>query len=193
MGKHKKPRTHVPNPDGSPLLRPDKNLNLDVGDNAKFLKVSRTVMNLPSINAYNPDEVVDRINLFFEIHEELDVKPTSAGFAMALGMDRRRLSEVRNDLQVHGFNNLPTTVRDIIKKGLMILENLLEQYMQNGKIHPTAGIFLAVNNHGYSNTSEKVITTRVEVEDYSTDDIKKRYGVDDTKIVEPIEVKPTTD
>ena len=63
------------------------------------------------------------------------------------------------------------------------MENLWENYMQNGKINPVSGIFLGKNNFGYQDKTEYVVTPNVNNDsDYSADDIKKRYLTDSTTI-----------
>ena len=59
------------------------------------------------------------------------------------------------------------------------MENLWENYMQNGKINPVSGIFLGKNNFGYQDKTEYVVTPNVNNDsDYSADDIRKRYLTD---------------
>jgi hypothetical protein len=59
------------------------------------------------------------------------------------------------------------------------MENLWENYMQNGKINPVSGIFLGKNNFGYQDKTEHVITPTINSDtDYSVDDIKQRYLTD---------------
>ena len=70
---------------------------------------------------------------------------------------------------------LPSAVTDSIKKGYAYMENLWENYMQNGKINPVSGIFLGKINFGYQDKTEYVVTPNVNNDsDYSPDDIKKR-------------------
>ena len=60
-----------------------------------------------------------------------------------------------------------------------MMENLWENYMQNGKINPVSGIFLGKNNFGYQDKTEYVVTPNTNSDsDYSTDDIRKRYAID---------------
>jgi hypothetical protein len=63
------------------------------------------------------------------------------------------------------------------------MENLWENYMQNGKINPVSGIFLGKNNFGYQDKTEYVVTPNVNNDsDYDADDIKKRYLTDSATI-----------
>lgn len=152
------------------------------GDNTKYLKLGRELFNLPSIDLKDPEQVRNRLNEFFVIHENYDMKPTVAGMGMALGLDRRRLWEIRTG-NVSSSNKrlleLPTLTVDSIKKAYEYMEILWENYMQNGKINPVSGIFLGKNNFGYQDKTEYVLTPNVNNDsDYNTDDIKKRYLTD---------------
>ena len=97
---------------------------------------------------------------------------------MALGIDRRRLWEIKtgNYHTSKELESLPTLTTDSIKKAYDFLENLWENYMNNGKINPVSGIFLAKNNFGYQDKVEHVLTPNVHNDsDYDAEDIKKRY------------------
>ena len=148
------------------------------GDNAKYINVSLQLFNLPSIDLKDPEQVQARLNEYFNIQFDADVKPTVAGMAMALGMDRRRLWEIRADV-ANRNQDLPTLTRDYIKRAYDFMENLWENYMQNGKINPVSGIFLGKNNFGYQDKTEYVVTPNVHNDsDYSKEDIMARYAID---------------
>ena len=165
----------------SPMIG-DNGLMVEAGDNAKFLNVSIQLMKLPEIDLHDTEQVEKRLEEFFAIHFENDLKPTVAGMGLALnGMDRRRLWEIKTDNLKGGHSkyDLPTSTLDAIKKGYKIMENLWENYMQNGKINPVSGIFLGKNNFGYQDKTEYVVTPNTNADsDYSTDDIRKRYAID---------------
>lgn len=165
-------------PRGGNNILTDAALNLEKGDNTKYLKLGRELFNLPTIDLKDPEQVIDRLNKFFVIHEEYDMKPTVAGMGMALGLDRRRLWEIKtgNHYSNKWMSELPTQTVDAIKKAYEYMEILWENYMQNGKINPVSGIFLGKNNFGYQDKTEYVVTPNVNSDsDYNADDIKKRY------------------
>ena len=58
------------------------------------------------------------------------------------------------------------------------MENLWENYMQNGKINPVSGIFLGKNNFGYQDKTEYVVTPNVQQDNYDPDSIRQRYLID---------------
>ena len=64
------------------------------GDTQKYISVSMQLFNLPTIDLHKPEQVQARLNEYFKIQFDADVKPTVAGMAMALGLDRRRLWHV---------------------------------------------------------------------------------------------------
>ena len=148
------------------------------GDNTKYLMVSLQLSNLPEIDMKDPEQVRARINEYFQIHADNDMKPTVAGLGIALGLDRRRLWEIKTDVPDRN-NDLPTLTRDIVKKAYKMMENLWENYMQNGKINPVSGIFLGKNNFGYQDKTEYVVTPNTHNDsDYNADDIRARYLTD---------------
>ncbi len=148
------------------------------GDNAKYIGVSLQLFNLPGIDLHDPEQVQARLTEYFNIHFEADLKPTVAGMAMALGLDRRRLWEIKANVPDRN-QDIPTLTRDSIKKAYDFMENLWENYMQNGKINPVSGIFLGKNNFGYQDKTEYVLTPNTNNDsDYNADDIRKRYLTD---------------
>ena len=153
-------------------------LNLEVGDNTKYLSLGMELFKLPAIDLKEPEQVVNRLQEFFEIHARYDMKPTVAGMGMALGLDRRRLWEIKtgNFGTQKSLSELPTLTKDSIKKAYEYMEILWENYMQNGKINPVSGIFLGKNNFGYQDKTEYVVTPNTNSDsEYNADDIRKRY------------------
>ena len=73
--------------------------------------------------------------------------------------------------------NIPKESANYIKKAYVLLENLWENYMLNGKVNPVVGIFLGKNNYGYQDKTEYVVTPNNQnEEEYDVNDIKKRYA-----------------
>ena len=150
--------------------------------NRGLLALSLEIANLPDIDLNDAVAVRNRINEYFKIVARYGNKPTVAGLGLALnGMDRRRLWEIRTGTVSPGHkmaNELPRDVRDAIKKAYKIMENLWENYMQNGKLNPVTGIFLGTNNFGYLNRADHVVTAtpaRDQDRDYNEAEIAERY------------------
>ena len=170
-------------PRGGNNFLTDAALNVEAGDNTKYVLLGARLFNLPPIDLKDPEQVNERLNEFFQIHAEADMKPTVSGMGMALGLDRRRLWEIKtgNFGSQKSLEDLPTLTKDSIKRAYEYMEILWENYMQNGKINPVSGIFLGKNNFGYQDKTEYVVTPNVNNDsDYNADDIRKRYLTDST-------------
>lgn len=168
-------------PRGGNNFLTDAALKVNDGDNTKYLVVNVELMNMTDIDIKNPDEVRERINDYFKLYASHDMKPTVAGLGMALGLDRRRLWEIKTGNHTSSTPKLPLEVEDLIKKAYKLMENLWETYMNSGKINPVSGIFLGKNNFGYQDKTEYVLTPNQKQEsDYDADEISKRYLTDTT-------------
>jgi hypothetical protein len=168
----------------SPVIG-DNGLMVEQGDNAKYLALGMRLFSLPPIDLKDPEQVTNRLMEFFQMHVEADMKPTVSGMGMALGLDRRRLWEIKtgNYGTQKSLSELPTLTKDSIKKAYEYMEILWENYMQNGKINPVSGIFLGKNNFGYQDKTEYVLTPNTQNDaDYSAEDIKARYLSDSPTI-----------
>lgn len=165
-------------PRGGNNFLTDAALNVEPGDNAKYIKNAMQLASLSKIDLTDSDAVENRISDFFRIQFENDLKPTVSGLGIALGLSRQRLWEIKtgNYHTSKSLSELPTLTTDAIKKAYEMMENLWENYMQNGKINPVSGIFLGKNNFGYQDKTEYVVTPKTNSDsDYSAEDIKKRY------------------
>ena len=180
------PRTGKPmkKPRGgnSPVIG-NNGLNLEPGDNAKFMAVNMALFDMPNIDMKDVKAVQNRLDEFFMLYTQNDMKPTVAGMAIALnGHSRRWLWAVTHDAPTSGWGNhanLPEEVTHAIKKAYFLLENMWETYMNSGKVNPVAGIFLGKNNYGYQDKTEHVVTPKLQPEnDYDADEIRKRYLID---------------
>ena len=163
----------------SPVIG-DNGMMLQDGDNAKFLSVNMALYNMEEIDLNDDEQVRTRLNEYFALYAENDMKPTVAGMAMALnGMSRRTLWAIVNDAPTgsSGYKTaLPSEVTLSIKKAYRIMENLWETYMNSGKVNPVAGIFLGKNNYGYQDKTEYVLTPNTNQDnDYNADEIRERY------------------
>lgn len=153
--------------------------NAKPGDMTKYLNLNQELYNLPDIDLRNPDDVLNRLNEYFNIYAKYDTKPTVAGMAMALGTTRQRLHSIATGGTSGGNNykeNLPRAVTYCVKKAYILLENLHENYMMDGKVNPVTGIFMAKNHYGYVDKTEHVVTpNQRSEEEYSVDEIRERY------------------
>lgn len=141
------------------------------GDNRKYILHSLRLADLPKVNLTSVEEVTQRIKDYFTICAEDDMKPSVAGLALAMDIDRRRLWEIRE-----GKMGKNAAVSDTIKKAMKILDLQMVDYMQNGKINPVSGIFLMKNNFGYADKQEVVVTPNNPLGDTKdTKELEERY------------------
>lgn len=179
----KKPKGK-PRGGNSPVIG-NNGLMLEEGDNAKFLSLNMELFNMPNIDLQKVEEVEQRLSDYFGVYARYDTKPTVAGMAVALnGHSRQWLWSLVTGNPYTGrgnkVENLPPEVTNVIKKAYNLLEMLWENYMQNGKVNPVAGIFLGKNNYGYQDKTEYVLTPNQQSDnDYDADEIRERYIVAD--------------
>lgn len=137
--------------------RPNRSRQMDIqvepGDNQKYLAHSLELYNLPEIDTHNPQDVVDRTNEYFSICNKNDMKPSIAGYAFALGLDRMTVFSI-----IKGKIKRAPSIIDTIKRAQALINAQMEDYMQNGKINPASGIFLMKNNMGYRDETEVVLS-----------------------------------
>ena len=166
-------------------LADGKWLQTEPGDNTRIVMTNMKFFDMPKVDLNNPEAVRQRLGEYFQIYGEADLKPTVAGMAMALGVDRRRLWEIKTGAAVGGVGkqNLPPETLDLIKKAYELLEMSMENYANAGKINPVMAIFMLKNHWGYQDKTEYVLTpNQQQASDYDADDIRKRYLPDSTTI-----------
>jgi hypothetical protein len=147
---------------------------LPEGDNNKYTTFALEIMKLPKIDVTKPEELSNRLVEYFQLCAEHDMKPGVAALALAVGLDRRRLWEINND--VAGRNvAIPEESKKIIKMAYNSLEVLWESYSINGKINPVTAIFLGKNNFGYQDKQEYVVTPNTLSQDTPVDVIEAKY------------------
>lgn len=160
-------------------------LQAEPGDNTRIVMTNMKFFDMPKVDLYDSEAVRVRLGEYFQIYGEADLKPTVAGMAMALGVDRRRLWEIKTGAAVGGTGkqNLPPDTLDLIKKAYEILETTMENYANAGKINPVMAIFMMKNHFGYQDKTEYVLTPNQKQDsDYDAEDIRKRYLSDSATI-----------
>lgn len=138
-------------------------INLEAGDNARYLAHAMAIMNLPKIDTSDPVQVQERIDWYLNHCVSNDMKPTVMGFCNALGIRRNTLWRWKVG------QARPNTHEEIIVRAYDLLEEMWENYMQNGKINPMAGVFLGVNNFGYRDVKQVNVTPVVENQQEAVD------------------------
>ncbi len=114
--------------------RPDRKEALSVhtepGDNRKYLEHSMVMLDWPDVNVREPEQVKERMGMYFALCAQDDMKPSVAGMALAFGVDRTTLWKWANGVD---SKTLPTESRNLVKKAYQLLNAQMENYMQNGE------------------------------------------------------------
>jgi hypothetical protein len=142
-------------------------------DASDFMKVNLGLFDFPECDFRKSslEEVENQVKRYFAYYAQTDHRPTVAGLAFVLNMDRKRLWEI-----VNNCDNVKATPekKDLIKKAYRLLEMNMETALSERKIDPVSGIFLSKNNFGYVDKVEHVITPNQQ-EELDVEEIKKRY------------------
>ena len=142
--------------------------NMEPGDVSRYVRYAMASLDLPPIDISDPEQVKERIKEYFAYCAENDRKPQIVGMANWLGIGRDALNnwkrgEYRSD-----------THQDIIKRAVDLIEEMWVDFMQNGKINPAAGIFIAKNHLGYRDETQVVVTPNNPLQDLNADEARKR-------------------
>jgi len=66
-------------------------VHTEPGDNTKYLQHSLTLANLSDIDIKNSEQIETRVIEYVQICAEDDMKPSVAGLALAVGVDRKTI------------------------------------------------------------------------------------------------------
>lgn len=142
-------RPVYPRPNRSKALLPQTK----AGELSKMLQNAMEIASFGPVDSNSPEEVENRIGEYFRYCMEKEIRPSAEGMALALNTSRMSVWQWRE-----GVVKKPEGVRAALKKGFSVLNYILAQYMQDGKINPVAGIFLLKNNYAYTDQSEVIVT-----------------------------------
>lgn len=150
-----------------------RKLRVEPGDNAKFLSSSLGMWAWEKPDMTDPAAVQERIYQYFQHCIDTDVRPSMEGFSLAFSITRRSMYN-----WIHGIESawMPDEIRAMLKKAYGILNVQMADYMQNGKIHPVAGIFLMKNNMDYEDKKEiTVAPTQNLGEEVAPELLREKY------------------
>lgn len=149
--------------------------NTEPGDNSRFIREARIAFDggmdrkpLPPIDISDPEQVKQRISEYLDFCEMYDKKPSVIAMANWIGVSRDTLNSwKRGECRTE-------THSDTIKKALLLMEEIWYDMMQNGKINPASGIFLAKNIFGYKDVADVVVTPNNPMQGLDADTARKR-------------------
>lgn len=145
--------------------------HVEPGDNSKYLAHALTIARMPLVDLNDPEEVKERCEWYFEHCFANDMKPTVSGLCNAFKISRMTLLDWKRG------KYRKDTHQAIILEAYALMENLWEDYMQNGKINPVSGIFLGKNNFGYADKQEMVLTpNQNEITAADVETIEAKYA-----------------
>lgn len=151
---------------------------MEPGENSKFVRHAMASWNLPPIDISDPEQVNQRLGEYFQYCADNDRKPQVVGMCNWLGISRNTLSTWKNGEYRNGTHS------DIIRKAYDMLEEIWIDYMQNGKINPATGIFLAKNYWNYKDVADVVVTPNNPYQGASDDQLREKYLTDMAEDVE---------
>lgn len=155
-----------------PDLAERNSVHVDGKELKTQIEFSMVLFGLPQIDTNNAEAVKARLTEYFGLCVQYEVKPSFAGMASALGVERTILWKWCNDM----VPSKPKEVINTIKKARDMLNSMLENWMQNGQVNPVVGIFLGKNNFGYRDQTEVVVTPNQVNADVPTQaEIEARY------------------
>jgi len=138
------------------VVRKDHDLQAaEPGKNTVTTRFGMALNKLPKIDINNPEQVRNRIQEYYSICSDFDLKPTIAMLAFSFGVTRATLFNWMNGKR-ETLNN-PECV-DAIKQAYSLIGGLYETYISDGSMIPVSGFFLMKNNYGYKDTTDYVIS-----------------------------------
>lgn len=138
------------------------------GENAQFVRHAIASWDLPPIDISDPEQVKERIGVYFNYCAQNDRRPQVVGLCNWLGISRDTLNTWKNG------ENRGATHTDIIKKAYGIMEEMWTDFMLYGKVNPPTGIFLSKNWFNYKDVADVVVTPNNPMQDLNADDARKR-------------------
>ena len=150
--------------------RPDSTVQAEPGDNAKYTRHNLMLFQLAPISVEDEAETAERTATYFDICSQNDMKPSVAGYALALGISRVELWNL-----VTGTRVKPAGVINVLKRAYYMLNAQLEDYMQNGKVNPVTGIFLSKNHFAYQDKQEIEVAAKQDAES-SPEQLAQKYA-----------------
>lgn len=150
------------------------------------MRFGRVLMGLEPVDLSDEEALGERLDLFFELCEEHNLRPMVTGLALALGVDANKLRAIsRGDKRYEHYRGVTPAGRAKLQKAYEFLEYFLEAKLELEKGNPVKWFFLAKNHFGYTDKAER-ITHVVEEQPTLPDpeELEAKYSA----LVSPLEV-----
>lgn len=151
--------------------RPDSAVSAP-GDNDKYLSHNLRLARLQGLTLRDPAETIrDRVFEYFQICSEDGMRPTAGGLAIALGIDYRRLWEVKA-----GKSSCSSEVKDIISQAYMMINAQVEAMMYDGKAPAIPCIFMLKNHAGFTDSQQiELSAAKNDDAERSVEELEQKY------------------
>lgn len=151
------------------------NPEVEPGVNSRYIREARVAFDggmerktLPPIDVSDPEQVKQRVSEYLDYCELNDKRPSPIAMAAWIGVSRDTLNSWKRG------EYRASTHSDLIQKAMTLMEEIWYDMMQNGKINPASGIFLAKNVFGYKDVADVVVTPNNPLQDMDADQARKR-------------------
>lgn len=143
----------------------------DTEGTGKYIESALNMWELPRVDIEDAQQVEDRVKWYFRHCAEKELKPSVAGLAVALDVDRRTLYNWANGETRNTQKHFLT-----IKRAINIILYNLEIYSQDGKMNPAIAIFLLKNHGGYTDVQQLTVEAKqAEFEERKMSDVLEEY------------------
>ena len=143
-----------------------KSWTKEPGENANALKHTLRVAKLPEIDQCDPQEVGQRIEEYFQICIDDDIRPTVTGLAVALGTDRPTLFRWKTS------NKFPSEVIGMVDRAMAILNADQEENIANAN-NIVGSIFLMKNSFP-EYTDKREVVHKVQMPQLTQDELMEK-------------------
>jgi len=151
--------------------RPEQRLQASPDEISRMVSSAYQRFKMPRCDMSDPDAVAARYDEYVQNCIDTGTKPDVAGMASAFGYGRVWLTKMKDG----EVKSVPEEVVITLKRAWAMLEDLMNQYMTDGKIIPVVGIFLLKNNHQYRDQTETVVIKQDPYESGDPQEIARKY------------------
>lgn len=146
----------------SPVIGENR-YDLQEGDTTRYLEHVLENRKARPIDISDPQQVAERIDLYFERCKRNGIQPGVIGLANALGVHRDTINKWKNGLR-RGEEH-----QNLIQDAYNVMMELWELNLRDGKINPVSGIYLGKVLFGF--VDEQQITIQPKALEQDTQDV----------------------